>query len=93
MARRRSSSPPTRESHLGRLGNYGYFIGASKIALLGGRWHYAAKVERVVRYDQPTTDVDVPIVGETYGETAGEAISATIAKIDAWIRDRPDFIE
>lgn len=76
----------------GNLGNYGYVIEARRmIPILLGRWHYAGKLVRVVRYDKPTTDVPPPSISEVYGETASEAISKTVPKVEAWIRKQPDF--
>ena len=50
--------------HQTQKAHYGYVVTADKIApLAGGRWHYAAKVTRLLRYNEgsPATELPVPV--------------------------------
>jgi hypothetical protein len=77
-------------SHHTAKGQYNILIEATKIRRLMGRYEHAAIMIRVVSFvtPGPGVDVDLPTLGEHYGETEGEAERKVLDDVTRWLDAR-----
>jgi len=72
--------------------DHSFIIDVQKIRPLG-EYEYAATLVRLHRHrrdDAPGEELEVPILGEQYGVTSGQAESRAIRVVKAYLDGKPD---